>query len=80
MREETKRDTAPKARARFPTLISVSPFVRKDRLGVSSVCLSPSYSHIPSGSQNLGCGAKGGRTTSNSNSILLASCTYPTPR
>lgn len=86
MRDGTKCHSATKARARVPTLSSVSLLVRQNRLGVSFVLFKPPP--FPNSEPGAGWGGvriwavgiEGVVTPANSNSILLASCTYPTPR
>lgn len=69
-----------KSQRQTPNSYLSFPTCEEGKWGVSLVLLSPSSSPILRGPQNLGCGVKGGRSAANSDSILLASCTYPTPR
>lgn len=69
-----------KSQRQTPNSYLSFPTCEEGMWGVGLVLLSPSSSPVLRGPQNLGCGVKGGRSAANSDSILLASCTYPTPR
>lgn len=63
--------------------LSPNPTCEVEQIGGECDSLQPLL--VPSSEwgfqvQNLGCGTEGVVTPANSNSILLDSCTYPTPR